>query len=55
MYSRKASNTKYILLHKEATIMGKKLDLLAEGFFYALANANRMTPPVVGEYLRRAK
>ncbi|EOQ38549.1 hypothetical protein HMPREF1526_01587 [Butyricicoccus pullicaecorum 1.2] len=35
--------------------MGKKLDLLAEGFFYALANANRMTPPVVDEYLRRAK
>lgn len=35
--------------------MSKKLDLLAEGFFYALANANRMTPPVMSEHLRRTK
>lgn len=39
--------------------MGKKFDFVTElgkvGLCYALANANRMTPPVVGEYLRRAK
>lgn len=35
--------------------MGKKFDLLAEGFYYALANANRMTVPPMSTPPRRIK
>lgn len=39
--------------------MGKKFDFVTElgkvGLCYALANANRMTPPVMSEHLRRTK
>lgn len=40
-------------------MMGKKFNFVTElgreGFCYALANANRMTPPSMTEYMRRSK
>lgn len=40
-------------------MMGKKFDFVTElgreGLCYALANANRMTPPVMSEYMRHSK